>query len=191
MTLAEALFALAVREMEPIDDIENMLDRNLLRRDTICDWYKLTEEGSKKLDKILSESGFIKENDRLINLAKQMQQAYPKGRMLDRHTGKPTIYHFRCNVSEVAQKLETFFTRYGNYSDEDIINATKRYVASFNGNYQDWGFRILKYFIFKDDVKKGPNGNYVEPVSPLLDFLENKDDEDISNSEHDWTSTLV
>ena len=44
--------------------------------------------------------------------------------------------------------------------------------------------------MFKDDVKQGPDGNYVEPLSPLLDFLENKEEEEVINGE-DWTTKLV
>ena len=121
-------------------------------------------------------------------LAKTLRELYPEGRMIDRFTGKPTSYYFRCNQKEIEQKLKTFFFRYGNYTDEDIIDATKRYVASFNGNYQQKGFRQLKYFIWKDDPKQGPDGNYVESISPLLDFLENKESEEgvvVTNSD-DW-----
>ena len=88
----------------------------------------------------------------------------------------------RGNRGDIVNKLKTFFKRYGTkYTDEQIINATKKYVESFNGNYTY--LKLLKYFIWKDERAKG------ESVQSLLaDFIENESAEDtISN---DWTSTL-
>jgi hypothetical protein len=111
--------------------------------------------------------------------------------MIDRY-GQPTPYYFRCNNSEVVKKLKTFFARYGNYTNEEILNATRRYVNSFGGNYQQRGFRLLKYFIFKDDVKPGPDGQgHVESLSPLLDFLENREESEGESNNSDWTTKLI
>ena len=67
------------------------------------------------------------------------------------------------------------------YTDEQIINATQKYVNSFNGNYAY--LKLLKYFIWKDERLKG------ESVQSLLaDFIENESSEDITNT--DWTVEL-
>ena len=67
------------------------------------------------------------------------------------------------------------------YTDEQIINATQKYVNSFNGNYAY--LKLLKYFIWKDERLKG------ESVQSLLaDFIENESAEDTTNS--DWTVEL-
>lgn len=185
MTLSEFLLALAFRTMKD-GDVHNMLQREIIVRKN--NQYLVTQHWSEVLDKILSDSTVEVDEDRLTNLAKQMRELYPQGRIMDRFTGKPTAYYFRCNVSEVVKKLKSFIARYGNFSDEDILDAERRYVASFNGNYQQKGFRLIKYFIFKDDVKQGPDGNYVEPLSPLLDFLENKESEEVEGvtTDEDW-----
>ena len=189
MTLQEALIALAIRNTDACEEIPNMLNREILVEDKTEDWYTITQHWSDVLDEIIADSsGDVERTDEeLIELAKKMRELYPQGRMLDYRTGQPTSYYFRCNTTEIVKKLKTFFMRYGNYSDEDILDAEKRYVASYRGNYQQKGFRLIKYFIFKDDVKQGPDGNYVEPLSPLLDFLENKEGEEEEGiTQEDW-----
>ena len=67
------------------------------------------------------------------------------------------------------------------YTDEQIINATQKYVNSFNGNYAY--LKLLKYFIWKDERLKG------ESVQSLLaDFIENESAEGTTNT--DWTVEL-
>lgn len=172
MTLQEVLLALAFRMNNSDIVVDNMLRREILVKKGD---YLVTQRWSDVLDEILADSGGAQDEERLISLATKMREAYPEGRMLDRRTGKPSSYIFRGNTKEIMLKLKSFFFRYGNFSDEDILDAEKRYVASWNGNYQQPGFRLLKYFIWKDNIKQGPDGGYVESASPLLDFLENKE----------------
>lgn len=190
MTMQEFLISLAVRIGGFEKTVDNMVGREILVDDN---GYKMTQHWSDVLDEIMADSsGTIEKSDEeLLKLAKKMRELYPQGRMLDRRTGQPTAYYFRCNTTEIVKKLKTFFMRYGNFSDEDILDAEKRYVASYRGNYQQKGFRLIKYFIFKDDVKQGPDGNYVEPLSPLLDFLENKESEEEVVNNEDWTTKLI
>ena len=74
----------------------------------------------------------------------------------------------------IAQKLKTLVAKFGcSFTEEEALEATKKYIESFNGNYTY--MRILKYFILKDEVKIGEEGNrYVEQVSELANFLENE-----------------
>ena len=76
-----------------------------------------------------------------------------------------------------------FFKKYVNdFTNEQIIQTTEKYVEGFNGSYQY--MRLLKYFIFKEKV--GANGE-IEGDSELISYIENTDDEDLRN---EWTSTL-
>ena len=101
-----------------------------------------------------------------------------------------TPYYYRCNNSEVVKKLKKFFTIFGNVSDEEILDATKRYVASFQGNYT--GMRLIKYFILKDDVKPSEDGQgHVEQISDLATFLENKESEEEADTTEGWTTKIV
>ena len=69
------------------------------------------------------------------------------------------------------------------YTKDQILQAAKKYVESFNGNYQY--MKLLKYFIFKEKI--GVNGE-VEGDSELLNYIENAGQEE--NLRNDWTSTL-
>ena len=140
--------------------------------------YTLSRKASEIISCILAEST-EKVAERVTNveeLADKLRDIYPNGKIFN------TNYYYRGNRGDIVNKLKTFFKRYGTkYTDEQIINATKKYVESFNGNYTY--LKLLKYFIWKDERAKG------ESVQSLLaDFIENESAEDtISN---DWTSTL-
>lgn len=187
MTVQEVLLALAFRMNNSDIVIDNMLRREILINKGD---YLVTQHWSDVLDEILSDSsGSVEKSDEeLLELTKQMRELYPQGKMKDRY-GRMTPYYYRCNNSEVVKKLKKFFTIFGNVPDEEILDATKRYVASFQGNYT--GMRLIKYFILKDDVKPGENGNHVEQISDLATFLENKESvEEVVNND-EWTSKMI
>ena len=92
------------------------------------------------------------------------------------------MYYWTDGISLIIKRLKIFFKKYGIYSNEIIIDATKRYVDSFNGDYRF--MKLLKYFIFKE--KKGEGGD-VESSSDLLNFIENNEGEELSN---DWSTEL-
>ena len=77
-----------------------------------------------------------------------------------------------------------FFKKYGaDYTDEQIIQATKSYVESFNGDYRF--MRVLKYFIFKEE--KGADG-MVESTSDLINRIDNAGQEDTENN--NWMNAV-
>ena len=190
LTLTEFLMALAVRTCQNVGEVlDNMLNREILVKQG--EDYLITQHWSDVLDEVISDSsGSVEKSDEeLLELAKQMRELYPQGKMKDRF-GRPTPYYYRCNNSEVVKKLKKFFTIFGNVSDEDILDATKRYVASFQGNYT--GMRIIKYFILKDDVKPSEDGTgHVEQISDLATFLENKESEEEGVNSEDWTTKVI
>ena len=131
---------------------------------------------------ILDSDKEAQKPERLENLAIKLAEIFPK----EKKAGTP--YYFRGNRKDNILKLKKFFKIYGKYSDEEIIDAAKRYVASFNGNYEY--MRILKYFIWKDEIKTNSNGeNYIEETSDLATWIENKGQENTTNS--DWTMNLI
>ena len=188
MTVQEVLLALAFRMANSDIVIDNMLNREILvdKGD-----YLVTQHWSDVLDEIIADSsGSIEKSDgEIVELAKQMRELYPQGKMKDRY-GRMTPYYYRCNNSEVVKKLKKFFTIFGNVSNEDILDATKRYVASFQGNYT--GMRLIKYFILKDDVRPSEDGTgHVEQISDLATFLENKESEEEGVINGDILANLV
>ena len=71
--------------------------------------------------------------------------------------------------------MKKFFEQHGDYTDEEILEATKRFVASFKGNYRY--LPLIKYFIIKNKTVAGEDGrNYITEVSELASYLENKED---------------
>lgn len=110
-----------------------------------------------------------------LSFIKSLQNIFPEGKK------EGTNIYWRGNSSEVRKKLEVFVAKNPHITKDDILDATKRYVKSFNGNYSY--MRTLKYFILKNE-NKNVEINY---TSDLLTFIENKSNEEqsfnFSNSE--------
>ena len=195
LTIPEVLAALSVRQAKNYEEMmENLFNREILVQKG--DKTLITQHWSDVLDEVICDSsGSYGSDDRLLNLAIEMRECFPKGKMRDRF-GRETPYYYRCNNNEVIKKLKKFFAQFGNYPDEEIIDATKRYVAANSrNNYAN--MRLIKYFILKDALKQGEDGNdHVEQISDLATFLENKEENTTTsilpgvNSE-DWTTRLV
>ena len=107
-----------------------------------------------------------KEKDFLI-LANKMRDLYPSGK-------KPgTNYPWKDSSIVIAQKLKTLVVKFGcSFTEEEALEATKRYIESFNGNYTY--MQLLKYFILKTEKSTG------DIKSAFMSLIENK--EDIKNN---------
>ena len=154
-----------------IDDPTDILN-NLLKREVLTSKegkILLTQHWAEVMDEIICDSsGGITDEERLLSLAQKMRECFPEGKM------QGTPYYYRCNNGEVIRKLKKFFVQYGNYTDDQIIDATKRFVASFNGNYKF--LPLIKYFISKlKPVQEEDGTTHNVEFSPLADYLENKE----------------
>lgn len=179
LSLNEVMIALTVKTGKFKENIDSMVTRGILLDHN--GHYTLNPEWEKVVDEILKASvGNVPSNERLLKLAAKMRACFPEGKM------PGTAYYYRCNNGEVTKKMQKFFAQYGDYSDEEVVDACKRFVASFNGNFRY--LPLIKYFIFKFKDEKDEDGN-VHRVehSPLADYLENKEEEGvvIDNSD-DW-----
>ena len=121
-----------------------------------------------------SDKAVVNNQEKFNQLAEKMRELYPAGK-------KPgTTYYWKDSVPIIARKLETLVSKFNvNFTEEEVLNATKRYIDSFNGDYRY--MQLLKYFILKTDRTTG------EVRSELLAFLANEDEEDSA----DWTTNLV
>lgn len=131
----------------------------------------VTEAWADRISRILLLSDQeVPCESRLDNLALKLMDIFPKGKK------EGTSVYFKGNKKDNKLRLQKFFKLYGNtYTDEQIIEAAKRYVESFNGNYSY--MRALKYFIWKDERKTDGEGKvYVEEVSDLATYIENEGD---------------
>lgn len=141
--------------------------------------YTITHKGMNVFSDVILESDRPTQSaqDRIANLAIKLREMYPEGKM------QGTSYYYRGNTPDIKKKLVSFFKRYGDeYTDEQILEATRNYIASFNGNYLY--LRLLKYFIWKDENRDGE----VVQVSQLAEWIENSDQTNPYN--YDWTSTV-
>lgn len=164
LTLQEALIATAVSMGNYKSVFDNMINRHVLGimgQSIDLKW--------KDTIKNLINS----EDERFEALATKVQECFPKQKMMYAN-GTASPFYFRCNKTEIKNKLKKFLTIYGDVTDEDIIDATKRYVASYAPKgYR--GMRLAKYFIMKDDRKLMADEEvHVEEISDLATFLENK-----------------
>lgn len=164
LTLQEALIATAVSMGNYKSVFDNMINRHVLGI-----MGQSVDSKWKDTIKNLMDA----EDERFETLATKVQECFPKQKMMYAN-GTASPFYFRCNKTEIKNKLKKFLTIYGDVSDEDIIDAAKRYVASYAPkSYR--GMRLAKYFIMKDDRKLMADDEvHVEEISDLATFLENK-----------------
>ena len=184
ISLAEALLMLAIHNNADLDAAQKELIKKgyiTANRDDLFQQvgWRLTNKGTEVIDSVIVDSDKKQEpNDRLVQLATRLKEIFPKGKK------DGTNYYWADGVALIVRRLKLFFKKYGNaYTDEQIIQATGKYVEGFNGNYTY--MRLLKYFIFKEKV--GAAGE-VEGDSELISYIENAGQEE--NLRNDWTSTI-
>ena len=189
LTLQELLVALAVRGGKVNEVVDNLVSREVIVERN--GEYYITQHWNDVVDEILCDStsnGVDLSDERLLSLAKRVQECFPVMKMRNAY-GQDTPFYYRCNKTEIKNKLKKFLTVYGDVPDNDIVNATKRYVAIYASKGYV-GMRLAKYFIIKEDRKLHADEEmHVEEISDLATFLENKTDEeettDIVNGD-DW-----
>lgn len=178
LSVMEVLLSLGIRSSEDVSEALKELEEKqvLVYKDNN---YMVTQPWSDILDEILCDSCSGEDNEeRLTELAKKMRECFPEGKM------PGTAYYYRCNVREVVLKLKKFFLQYGNYSDDKIIDATKRFIEAYNGNYRY--LPLIKYFISKNKTVTDEDGtSHIQEVSELASYLENKETETKATSD-DW-----
>ena len=138
------------------------IDRNIFHPDQVILSLKAKE----------TVQGILLDSDKLVNgkqddfeaLANKLREIFPKGNQ------PGTNYNWRGSTAEIARKLKNLVVKYGcRFTDEEAIEATKAYVASFNGDYKY--MKLLKYFLLK--TPRNNNGD-VEIESDFMTYLENK-----------------
>jgi len=137
---------------------------------------ELTEYGKDIIESILKNSeNNMPSPEEITTLAETLRSIYPEGK-------KPgTPYNWKGSQKDIERKLEKFFIIYGReYTEKQIIDATKEYVEAFKGDYRF--MRLLKYFIWKKEEG-------VES-SDLADYIDNAGQETEDNSSN-WLTELV
>jgi hypothetical protein len=148
------------------------------------DYVSLTPTAEHIVESMMAGSNSTVTEERCVKLAESLREIFPAGK-------KPGYaYTWRDSVSCITDRLKKFFMKYGEYSDEQIIQATKAYVDSFNGNYTY--MQLLKYFIWKnkvtgEEVVRGRIVGEVEKQSQLAAWIEDAPEKTVNN---DWDVTL-
>lgn len=183
VTFAELLILMAASEEEDlIGTIKNLNLRSLLGN-SLKDGkthYFLMYDGAETIKNVIADSLSKQEvGDRDFEaLARALKELFPKGKK------DGTSQYWAEGVALIVKRLKLFFKKYGkDFTNEQIIEATKSYVESFNGNYSF--MRTLKYFIFKEAINAAGE---VESTSDLLSYIENKGQANLNN---DWTTNLL
>ena len=182
--LDEALYLLSVYKKKPINfnTIQKVkVETKILKFENPRDPAMITPKGQSLIESILAKSKLHVSSDNLERyraLADKMRELYPKGL-------KPgTNYQWRDSTAIIADRLIKLVAKYNiEFTDEEAVDATRRYIASFNGNYRY--MQILKYFISK---QKPVEGTSAEQNSQFLSFLQN---EEGTTENQDWTANLV
>lgn len=175
-----ALYLGCVINKETIDKLNNkgLIFINSFK-DGIPDDVSPTKESAEIVEGTYAnmEISGKEDDDRFNNLADKLRELFPTGR-------KPgTQLQWRDSTKIIAQRLKIFVKKFDvKFTDEQAIEATKKYISGFNGNYQF--MQVLKYFIMKAGKEDGTS----VVNSQLLSYMENTDYTD--NFSDDWTSTL-
>lgn len=137
--------------------------------------FALTDEGRDNVVNTLENSHNKGARD-YTSLAEELKKVFPQGK-------KPgTTRYWTEGVSLINKRLKAFEKKYGKFPDSAILDAAKRFVDSYQGNYQF--MPVLRYFIFKEVVGKAGD---LESKSDLLTYLENSGETD---ERQDWTAEL-
>lgn len=165
------------------DTIDRLNSKGLIFVDSFKNGFPYnvgpTKESEEIIEGAYADMEIIgKDNDsRYMALADKLRELFPTGR-------KPgTQLQWRDSTKVIAQRLKAFTKKFDiHFTDEQAINATKKYISGFNGNYQF--MQVLKYFIMKANTEDGTS----TMNSQLLSYMDNAGQEDqLSN---DWVSTL-
>lgn len=155
---------------ELIDTIiaKGYADKNLYNPNTAIVSNNVKEIISSVI--IDSDKAVIDKEEDYLRVAKKMQEIFPKGRK------EGTTYAWRDCTAVIAKKLKTLVVKFDfKFTEEEALNATKKYVESFNGNYKF--MQLLKYFILKNDTTTG------DIKSEFMSLIENEDIELDNNLE--------
>lgn len=183
ISLEEILAILLVKSGINIPELfQSMTDKKMLVKD-MFNGYMVTQRWDDVVSNVILDSDKNPPDiERIEELALKLAAIFPK----EKKAG--TCHYFRGNKKDNVLRLKKFFKLYGSYTDEQILNAAKKYVQSFNGNYSY--MRILKYFIWKDEVKINSEGEkYIDETSDLANWIENEGQQEGALG-NDWTSTL-
>lgn len=179
-TLPELLTLIMVKEGIFQQNEMPMLEDNGLIEYTVVGFPAITDDGLDRLNTLLASCKLdrqpakpkVKDED-LMELAIRIRELFPAG------LKEGLNQTWKGSVSQIKQRLQTFKRMYPDYTDDQIIEATKKYVETYQGNTQY--MRTLKYFIFKNVREFDEEGNTkIRTISDLAEYIDNLEDTTVS-----------
>lgn len=130
----------------------------------------------EKSNKVLSTKALV---DRCNALAEKLMEIFPIG------TKPGTSVKWRGYKGGVSEKLQKIIKNGNEFTDEEAIEATKAYVASFNGMYTT--MRALPYFLSKNEIVGGEVKKTCDFMTYVEDLRSNPQQNNLSK---DWDIEL-
>lgn len=172
------LLYLCSRETDINNVANSLVEKGLADKSLKEEFIVVVSDNVKELiATILVDSAkvVLNKNSDFTALADKMRDLFPAGR-------KPgTTFYWKDSTPLVARKLSTLVTKFNiSFTEEEALNATRRYVESFNGDYRF--MQLLKYFILKTDRNTG------EIKSEFMSLLQNPEEQDTLND--NWLNEI-
>ena len=172
------LLYLCSRETDINSVAESLVQKGLADKSLKEEFIVVVSDNIKELIATIlidSAKAVLNKNSDFMDLANKMREIFPAGRKPD------TTYYWRDSTQLIARKLSTLVTKFDiSFTEEEALNATRRYVNSFNGDYRF--MQLLKYFILKTDKNTG------EIKSEFMSLLQNPEEQSTLNDE--WLNEI-
>lgn len=162
---------------EILNNLQKLKDRNLIA--DINGKLVITDSGRDIINNIISKSNTsisTVDKARIKKLVEQMRDIYPSG-------SKDKSYYYKGNQKDLETRMEKFFEKYGNFTDEQILDATKNYVNKFMERGDLTFMRTLGYFMWKKI-----DGMMSSDLASTIERLANNTKE--IDFTQDWTGEL-
>jgi len=142
--------------------------------------YKLTEKGKhliKECSDIMFKMTKSKSKPKVPfeeweHHIVRFNDMFPKGKK------KGSTVYFKTNPKELFERFKWFFLEYPEYTWEDVLYATEKYVEVYEKNGEDYTYmQTSKYFIKKVDMHKQVTSN----LATLCFNIANGDEVDMND----------
>ena len=166
LTLEEFLVLyLCSKEIDIEDTIQDLILMGIVDKDLNNKASAVVSNNTKELITSIiidSDKAVVNKDEEFNALAAKLRELFPEGKKAG------TTYYWRDSIPVISRKLKTLVAKFGvQFTEEEALNATRKYVESFNGDYRY--MQLLKYFILKTDKTTG------DIRSEFLSILQNAD----------------
>lgn len=124
--------------------------------------YKLTTEGLhliRESEKILGKLKLEKSKPK-VPFSEWEEQIVKFNKMFPAGKKAGSTVYFRTSPKELFSRFKWFFLEYPEYTWDDVMTATTKYVTTYENEGGDYTYmQTSKYFIKKDDQNRNTTSN--------------------------------